>query len=98
MWLVARYDFFKGLQKPLRDLGMRKIYGVGFTLSATGNDTNNQFNSALITHGGLDVVTKDGRLHLDNPKVREAVIKTLTYPTTAADGDTAYFPIATVNH
>ena len=66
---------------------MRKIYGVGFTLSATGNDTNNQFNSALITHGGLDVVTKDGRLHLDDPKVHEAVIKTLTYPTTAADGD-----------
>ncbi|HUN98963.1 MAG TPA: ABC transporter substrate-binding protein [Bradyrhizobium sp.] len=79
----ARYDFFKGLQKPLRALGMRKIYGVGFTLSSTGNDTNNQFNSALITYGGQDIVTKDGRLHLDDPKVRAAVIKTLTYPTTA---------------
>jgi multiple sugar transport system substrate-binding protein len=79
----ARYDFFKGLQKPLRALGMRNIYGVGFTLSSTGNDTNNQFNNALITYGGQDIVTKDGRLRLDDPKVREAAIKTLTYPTSA---------------
>ena len=26
---------------------------------------------------------KDGKLHLDDPKVREAAIKALTYPTTA---------------
>jgi multiple sugar transport system substrate-binding protein len=62
---------------------MRNIYGVGFTLSSTGNDTNNQFNSALITYGGQDIVTKDGRLRLDDPTVREAVVKALTYPTTA---------------
>ena len=30
-----------------------------------------------------DIVTKDGRLHLDDPQVKEAVIKALTYPTTA---------------
>jgi multiple sugar transport system substrate-binding protein len=91
----ARYDFFKGLQKPLRDLGLRKIYGVGFTLSSTGNDTNNQFNSALITYGGQDIVTKDGRLHLDDPKVHAAVIKALTYPTTAyKDG---FVPSSAVN-
>jgi multiple sugar transport system substrate-binding protein len=79
----ARYDFFKGLQKPLRDLGMRNVFAVGFTLSSTGNDTNNQFNSALITYGGLNIVTKDGKLHLGDAKVHEAVTKTLTYPTTA---------------
>jgi multiple sugar transport system substrate-binding protein len=79
----ARYDFFKSLQQPLRALGIRKIYGVGFTLSSTGKDTNNQFNSALITYGGQGIVTKDGRLQLDDSKVHEAIMQTLTYPTTA---------------
>ena len=41
------------------------------------------FNYFLIAYGGQDIVTKDGKLHLDDPKVREAAIKTLTYPTTA---------------
>ena len=30
-----------------------------------------------------DIVTKDGKLHLDDPQVRQAVIKALGYPTTA---------------
>src|SRR6202008_2851871 len=33
--------------------------------------------------GGQDIVTKDGKLHLDDPKVRDAAIKALTYPATA---------------
>jgi multiple sugar transport system substrate-binding protein len=41
------------------------------------------FNYFLIAYGGQDVVTKDGKLHLDNPQVKEAVIKAMTYPTTA---------------
>src|SRR5271166_3966570 len=32
---------------------------------------------------GQDIVTKDGKLHLDDPKVRKAAIEALTYPTTA---------------
>jgi len=79
----ARFDFFKGLQKPLRDLGMRNLYAAGLTLSAVGVDTINQFNSFLIAYGGQNIVTKDGRLHLDDRQVKEAMIKALTYPTTA---------------
>ena len=79
----ARYDFFKGLQKPLRDLGMRNVFGVGFTLSTVGVDTVNQFNLFVIAYGGQNIATKDGKLHLDDPQVKEAVIKALTYPTTA---------------
>src|SRR5207245_9603054 len=37
----------------------------------------------VIAYGGQDIVTKDGKLHLDDPKVKEAVIKAMTYPTTA---------------
>jgi multiple sugar transport system substrate-binding protein len=79
----AYYDFFKGMQKPLRAQGMRNMYGVGFTLSTTGNDSNNQFNYFLIANGGGDIVTKDGKLHLDDPKVHDAVVKAITYTTTA---------------
>jgi multiple sugar transport system substrate-binding protein len=79
----AFYDFFKEVQKKLRAQGERKVYGLGFQMNTTGNDCNALFDYFLIAHGAQDIVTKDGRLHLDDPKVREAVIKTLTYPTTA---------------
>jgi multiple sugar transport system substrate-binding protein len=77
------YDFFKGLQKPLRAQGMRNVFGLGFTLSTTGNDSNNQFNYFLIANGGSDIVTKDGKLHLDDPKVREGVFRSIAYTTNA---------------
>jgi len=79
----AFYDFFKEVQKKLRAQGMRNIYALGFQLNATGNDSNALFNYFLIAYGGQDIVTKDGKLHLDDPRVREAAIKALTYPTTA---------------
>jgi multiple sugar transport system substrate-binding protein len=67
----------------LRAQGERKVYGLGFQVTTNGNDPNNTFNYFLIAYGGQDIVTKDGKLHLDDPKVREAAIKALTYPTTA---------------
>src|SRR3984957_1625689 len=79
----AYYDFFKGVQKKLRAAGERKVYGLGFQVTTNGNDPNNVFNYFLIAYGGQDIVTKDGKLHLDDPQVREAVIKAMTYPATA---------------
>jgi multiple sugar transport system substrate-binding protein len=79
----AFYDFFKEVQKKLRAQGMRHVYAMGFQLNTTGNDCNSLFNSFLIANGGQDIVTNDGKLHLDDPKVREAALKALTYPTTA---------------
>src|SRR5271156_4124607 len=79
----AYYDFFKEVQKKLRAQGERKLYGLGLQVTTNGNDPNDTFNYFLIAYGGQDIVTKDGKLHLDDPKVREAVIKALTYPTTA---------------
>src|SRR6266436_7803260 len=68
----AFYDFFKGVQKKLRAQGERKVYGIGFQLNTTGNDSNALFNYFLIANGGQDIVTTDGKLHVDDPKVREA--------------------------
>jgi multiple sugar transport system substrate-binding protein len=79
----AFYDFFKEVQKKLRAQGMRHVYAIGFQLNTTGNDSNALFNSLLIANGGQDIVTNDGKLHLDDPKVRAAALKALTYPTTA---------------
>jgi multiple sugar transport system substrate-binding protein len=77
------YDFFKDVQKKLRAQGERKVYALGFQMNTTGNDCNALFDYFLIAYGGEGIVTKDGKLHLDDPKVKEAVIKALTYPSTA---------------
>ena len=79
----AFYDFFKEVQKKLRAQGERKVYGLGFQMNTTGNDCNLLFDYFLIAYGGQGIVSKDGKLHLDDPAVREAVIKAMTYPTTA---------------
>ena len=79
----AYYDFFKEVQKKLRAQGVRNVYGLGLNVTTNGGDPNNVFNYFLIAYGGEGIVTKDGKLHLDDPKVREAAIKALTYPATA---------------
>lgn len=79
----AYYDFFKEVQNKLRAQRVRNVYGLGFQVTTNGNDPNNVFNYFLIAYGGQGIVTKDGKLHLDDPQVKEAVIKALTYPTTA---------------
>src|SRR5260370_890342 len=79
----AYYDFFKEVQKKLRTQGVRNVYGLGLNVTTNGNDPNNVFNYFLIAYGGQNIVTNDGKLHLDDPQVKEAVIEALTYPTTA---------------
>jgi multiple sugar transport system substrate-binding protein len=79
----AFYDFFKDVQKKLREQRVRNVFGLGLNVTTNGGDPNNVFNYFLIAYGGQDIVTKDGKLHLDDPKVKEAVVKAMTYPTTA---------------
>jgi multiple sugar transport system substrate-binding protein len=75
----AYFDFFKKVQDSLRKQGERKVYGLGFQVTANGVDPANLFNAFLIAHGGQDIVTKDGKLHLDDPKVKAAAIKAAAY-------------------
>ena len=91
----AFWDFFKPVQDNLRKLGMRGVYGLGMQVSANGDDPNSLFAYFLIAYGGKDIVTKDGKLHLDDPQVKEAVIKTLTYPATAYKQ--GYVPAGAIN-
>jgi len=75
----AYFDFFKKVQDNLRKQGERKVYGLGFQVTANGVDPYNLFMAFLVAHGGQDIVTKDGKLHLDDPKVKEAAIKSAAY-------------------
>jgi multiple sugar transport system substrate-binding protein len=83
----AFWDFFKPMQAKLRDTGMRNVYSMGLQCTTTGPaDGNNMFHHFLIANGGNGIVTKDGKVHLDDPQVKEAVIKSLTYITDAYKG------------
>src|SRR5215831_9645934 len=64
----AFYDFFKDVQKRLKAQGMRNVYGLGLNTTTNGVDPNNVFNYFLIAYGGQNIVTKDGKLHLEDPK------------------------------
>jgi multiple sugar transport system substrate-binding protein len=79
----ARWDFFKSVQKRLREQHVRNVYGMGLQVTTNGVDPNATFHYFLIAYGGNGVVTKDGRLHVDDPKVKAAAVQALIYPTTA---------------
>jgi len=75
----AYFDFFKKVQDNLRKQGERKVYGLGFQVTANGVDPAALFNAFLIAYGGKDIVTPDGKLHLDDPKVKAAAVKAAGY-------------------
>ena len=75
----AYFDFFKKVQDALRKQGERKVYGLGFQVTANGVDPYNLFMAFLVAYGGKDIVTRDGKLHLDDPKVKQAAIKAVAY-------------------
>ncbi len=91
----AFWDFFKPVQDSLRKQGMRGVYGLGMQISANGVDPNSLFTYFLIAYSGKDIVTKDGKLHLDDPQVKDGVVKALIYPTTAYKQ--GYVPAGAIN-
>jgi multiple sugar transport system substrate-binding protein len=71
-------DFFKPMQKVLRDKGMRHTYSWGLEVSTAGVDSVRTFSAYRVAYGGRDMVTPDGMLHADDPKVKESVVRTMT--------------------
>jgi multiple sugar transport system substrate-binding protein len=78
----AFLDFFKPVQDKLRAQGMRNMYAYGYQLTANGVDPGITFQGFLMAYGGKDLVTPDGKLHTDDPKVREAAVKAIAKLTT----------------
>jgi len=76
------WTYLKQAQAPLRAKGMRKMYACGLQITTVGpNDGNNVFTHFLIANGGEGIITPDGKLHTDDPKVREAAIKSVEFMT-----------------
>jgi multiple sugar transport system substrate-binding protein len=83
----AFWDFFKPMQAALRAKGMRRMYSLGLQVTTVGpNDGNGVFLAFMIANGGAGIVSKDGKLHTDDPNIREAAIKSVTYMAAAYNG------------
>jgi len=70
-------DFFKPMQQALRDKGTRHVYSWGLEVSTQGVDSVRTFSVYNVAYGGGGLVTPDGVLHADDPKVKESVIRTM---------------------
>ena len=80
----AYWDFFKPMQAVLRSKGLRKIYAMGPQITTVGpNDGNGLMQHFMIANGGPDIVTEDGKLHTEDPQVREAAVRSVTWLTNA---------------
>ena len=77
----AYFDFFQDVQKKLRAKGKR-VYGLGYSMATKEADSGNLFHSFLEAYGGDGIVSLDGRLQVDDPKVRKAAITALERLTT----------------
>ncbi len=76
------WNFFKPVQRELRAKGMRKMYSMGLQITTVGpNDGNGLFYYFMVANGGQDIGTRDGKLHTDDPKVREAAIRSVEFMT-----------------
>ena len=78
----AFLDFFKPVQVKLRAQGMRNVYAYGYQLTGNGYDPVMTYNHFMIAYGGRGFITPDGKLHTDDPKMREAAVKALVTLTT----------------
>jgi multiple sugar transport system substrate-binding protein len=79
----AFLDFFPQVAGKLRAQGRRNIYGYSIQISAAGFDVVGQFDHVMLAYGGRDLFTPDGKVHTDDPQVREAAIKAVERLTTA---------------
>jgi multiple sugar transport system substrate-binding protein len=79
----AFLDFFPKVAEKLRAQGTRNIYAYSIMISAVGFDVIGHFDHFMIAYGGKDLFTPDGKLHTDDPQIREAAIKTVTRLATA---------------
>jgi len=78
----AFLDFFMPVQTKLREQGMRNIYAYSFQVGAVGFDCIFTFDHFNIAYGGQNLFTPDGKVHTDDPQIREAAIKAIVKLTT----------------
>ena len=70
------FAFFETVQDRLRAKGKR-IFGLGYSMATKEADSGNLFHAFLVGLGGGHIVSPDGKLNVDDPKVRAAAVKAL---------------------
>jgi multiple sugar transport system substrate-binding protein len=88
-------NFFMPMQQKLRDKGMRRAYSWSLEVSTNGVDPVRTFSVYNVAYGGEDMVTPDGVLHADDPKVKEAVTRTMSRMSELYHG--GYVPKSAIN-
>jgi multiple sugar transport system substrate-binding protein len=79
----AFLDFFPPVAEKLRAQGERNVYAYSIMISAAGFDAIGAFDHFMIAYGGKDLFTPDGKVHTDDPEIREATVKVVTRLATA---------------
>ena len=74
------WQFWQQVQKQLRTKQKSNIYGLGFPLSAEAGDTYQIFEQILEAYD-VQILDAKGRLLVDNPNVRQGIIKSLDWYT-----------------
>jgi multiple sugar transport system substrate-binding protein len=77
----AYFDFFQVVQDRLRAKGKR-VYGLGYSMATKEADSGNLFSSFLIAYGGAGIVTPEGKLQVEDPRIRQAAMTALERLTT----------------
>ncbi len=75
------WNFWKKAQDALRKKDPAKygkLYGIGMTESTRATDTLYNFDMALLSFNG-ELLDKNGKVIADQPKNREAIVKTLKW-------------------
>ena len=91
----AFLDFFPQVAEKLRAQGRRNIYAYSIMISTVGFDVIGHFDHFMIAYGGKDLFTPDGKVHTDEPQIKEAAVKVVERLTTAYKK--GYMPPAIIN-
>jgi multiple sugar transport system substrate-binding protein len=89
----AYFKFWEDVQDKLRAKRQR-VYALGFPMSTVDTDNFYTFNQYMLAYGGR-LVSPDGKLHLDDPKNREAAVKAVKFETDAFKA--GYIPPSAIN-
>jgi multiple sugar transport system substrate-binding protein len=74
------WQFWQQAQAQLHQLGESKIYGLGLTLSPASSDLFVLFEQVLEAYD-INPVNAQGKLQLQDPQVRQGIIKAMTWLT-----------------
>jgi multiple sugar transport system substrate-binding protein len=74
------WKFWKQMQDTLQTQHNRKIYGIGFPISAGVVDTYEIFEQILEAYD-VQILDSQGQLRVDDPKVRQGIIKCIDWYT-----------------